>query len=588
MLGIKKRFKKSKKNKIAFSVNSSERTLDIKEKLAQKRKVREARKKLFGFLGISIFFAIIVGTTFGIAGGLKWGLLVGLGVPIAFACYNYPRLALWVFLIYMPFSGTITYWVGDGNALFQLSKDIFYIPGLLGLLQECRLKRLPIVVSRSLMISFGLLIFTSLLTLFFVNGLNQLLPACDSLSEYEKFLRDASGELILDARGIVIKTPCKEAIPFLQGLLGMKVLVGYVPLIFCAYYLIEDKKKLLTLGRLLVILAIICCVLGLAQYWMLKTGRCQGTDHLSGLDLFQPKLDAKCLVGGSLLYSPSQGQIRLPGTFVSPWHWSWFLVGNAGICFTVAFSDTAFFWRNCGLVGMGLVFINAVICGQRLAFAAVPGIIIILLFLTGQITNLKRFIPIGIGLALVSFIGFSFFNPDFIQERIDSFVNRWNNSPPYYFVQEQFNFALINQKGLFGNGLGTATNSTRVFGDVSLVETYQPKLLFEIGWPGLLAFLIFVTHLSYLGFKSYRSVKDKSLRSFASSFWIFMLIIAYFPYWYPLDTDPVAVYYWLFAGVVLKLPFIDKQEQKKLKEEKEREAANKKIPKVAGKNVSVA
>ena len=61
---------------------------------------------------------------------------------------------------------------------------------------------------------------------------------------------------------------------------------------------------------------------------MLKTGRCQGTEGLgvSGIDLFKPNLNAKCLVGGSLLYAPSQGVIRLPGTFVSPWHWAWFLV----------------------------------------------------------------------------------------------------------------------------------------------------------------------------------------------------------------------------------------------------------------------
>jgi len=102
-------------------------------------------------------------------------------------------------------------------------------------------------------------------------------------------------------------------------------------------------------------------------------------------------------------------------------------------------------------------------------------------------------------------------------------------------------------------------------------------LLFEIGWPGLIAFMIFVSHLTILSFKSYRSVKDRALRSFGSSFWVFLLIITYFPYWYPLDTDPVAVYYWLFAGVIFKLPDIDKQEQEKLKARKERASQSKKV-----------
>ncbi|MDJ0730393.1 MAG: hormogonium polysaccharide biosynthesis protein HpsL [Crocosphaera sp.] len=562
-------------------------SVDIKEKLAQKRKARETRRKLMGLIGFSLFFAILVGVPLSFSISPKIGTSMGLLIPLLVVCYNYPRTALWAFLIYMPFSGTITYWIGGGNALFQLSKDGFYIPGLLGLIQYCRRKRQPIVVSKPLLTTLIFLVLCALLTLFFVNGFRQLLPTCDSLSEYEKFLRDANGELILDARGVVITTPCKESIPFAQGILGLKILLGYVPLIFCGYYLVKDKKQLLFLGRLLVVLAIICCGLAFIQYWMLKTGRCKGTDHLIGVDLFKPKLDAKCFIGGSLLYAPSQGQIRLPGTFVSPWHWSWFLVGNAAICFSVAFSDTAFFWRNCGLVGMAMVFINAIICGQRLALAVVPGVIIIMLFLTGKIADIKRFIPIGIGLGVVLFLGFSFLNPDFIQERIDSFVDRWNASPPYLFIQNQFDFAIRNQKGILGWGLGSATNSTRIFGDVALVETYHPKLLFEMGYLGLGAFMIFVTHLCFLTFKAYRSLKDKCLQSFASGFWVFILIISYFPYWYPLDTDPVAVYYWFFAGIIFKLPVIDKEEQAKLKAQKAAEDALKKRVKTRKQTPSV-
>jgi hypothetical protein len=539
--------------------------LNLKDKLAQKRKIRETRRKVFSVLGISFVFAILVGLPLGISLGVKEGIGISVAFPCLLLCYTYPRTALWAFLIYMPFSGTVTYWIGGGNALFQLSKDAFYVPALLALVLECRRRRLPILIPKKLLPTLGILVFCSLLTLFFVNGMQQFLPSCNALSESEKYLRDAAGNLILDANGIIIATPCKNGIPFLQGILGLKVLLGYIPLIFCTYYLISDKKRLLLLGRVLVLLAIICCVLGLAQYWMLKTGRCIGTRNLVGLELYKPTLDAKCLVGGALLYSPQYGQIRLPGTFVSPWHWAWFLVANAAICFATAFSDTSFFWRTAGLAGMGLVFVNAVICGQRLSLALVPAVILVLLILTGQVANLKRFLPAGIGFAVVLFVAFSFFNPTFIQERIDSFVGRWNTAPPYLFLQGQFNYALYNQKGILGAGLGKGTNSTRVFGSVSLVETFHPKLLFEMGFPGLLAFMIFITHLTILSFQSYRSVRDRTLRSFGSSFWVFLVIIGYFPYWYPLDTDPVAVYYWLFAGVLFKLPDIDKQEREKLK-----------------------
>jgi hypothetical protein len=89
-------------------------------------------------------------------------------------------------------------------------------------------------------------------------------------------------------------------------------------------------------------MAIACCVLGLMQYFMLVTGVCAGTDHLSGADLFKATLEAKCFVGGALVYSPSQDIIRLPGTFVSPWHWAWFLIANSALTFASALMTLPF------------------------------------------------------------------------------------------------------------------------------------------------------------------------------------------------------------------------------------------------------
>ena len=368
----------------------------------------------------------------------------------------------------------------------------------------------------------------------------------------------------------------------MQGILGLKVLLGYIPLIFCGYYLIENKKQLIFCSRLHLVLAIACCLLGLLQYSMLSSGRCAGTDHLTGEALFKATLEAKCLVGGSLVYSPSQGMIRLPGTFVSPWHWAWFLIANSALAFISAFCDPALFWRTSGLVGMALILVNAAISGQRIALALVPILIVILAVLTGQVANLKRFIPIGVGLALVLGIVIAN-NPSIVQERIDSFVGRWEASPPTDFVKHQFQWAINEQPGIFGKGLGRATNSTRIFGKTKLVETFHPKLIYEIGYFGLLAFLAVCTRLMMLTFQEYRSIRDKSLRSIGACFWVFVLFISYFPYWYPLDTDPVAIYYWFFAGVIFKLPEIDKQEQDKIKASLEMELQQKRKAKAARK-----
>jgi len=525
--------------------------LSRKERSIQKRKAREARQKLLGLTAFCVFFAVVVGIPIGLMVEPKAGISAALGVPCLVLSCSYPRQAMWALLIYLPFSGTVTYWIGGGNALFQLAKDVFYIPALIGLVLGCRKQGDPILIPKKLMPILGILLGFSLITLLISNGSLQL-----------------SGK--------------ESGIPFLQGILGLKVFIGYVPLVFCSYYLIESKKQLLFCSRLHLVLAIACCVLGLLQYSMLLSGRCAGTDHLTGEGLFKATLDAKCLVGGSLLYSPSQGVIRLPGTFVSPWHWSWFLIANSALTFVSAFCDPSLLWRTAGLGGMALVFVNAAISGQRIALILVPILITILLFLTGQVVNLKRFIPIGVGLGLILGITITN-NPDMAQQRIDSFVDRWEASPPTEFIQHQFEWVINEEPGLFGNGLGRATNSTRTFGETELVETFHPKLIYEVGYFGMLAFLGLCTRLTMLTFQEYRLVKDKNLRSMGACFWVFVLFISYFPYWYPLDTDPVAVYYWFFAGVIFRLPEIDKQEQEKIRVSLEIESNKKQKAKAARK-----
>jgi hypothetical protein len=517
---------------------------------------KKARQKLISLIVFALLFAVVVGTITGLVVNPKIGIIIGIGLPVCVLSYIYPRAALWMFLIYMPFGGTVVYWLGEGNSLVQLIKDVFYIPALIGLIRECQRKRLPIFISKPLIVTLGIIFTLCLIVLFFTNGVEQFSADCSSFSS--AILYDANGNIVLNSLGKPVRRICREGIPLLQGLIGLKVLLGYVPLIFCAYYLIDTRKKLIWFFRIFLMLAIICTTLGLAQYYLLKTGHCVGTRLETGAQLYKATQSAKCLVGGSLLYSPEYGQIRLPGTFVSPWHWTWFLVANAMICFTPAFSETSVFWRTASLIGLGLIEINALICGQRLAFVLVPAVIVLQLILTGQIANLKKFLPIGIAFALILSIGLSFINPEFIQERTDSFVSRWNQASPLSFIIDQFNTVGGDFSRPLGDGLGKGSNASRSFGSVTFIETFHPKLLFEIGYVGLIAFMVFITHLVILTFKAFRSLRDPYLRNIGSSLWVFILIIGYFPYWYPLDTDPVGVYFWLFAGLIFRLQVLDR------------------------------
>lgn len=498
----------------------------------EQRKLKRARAKnrqtiiqySAAVIGVSAIAALVI--------SLLLEPRLGIGAGLAIACLmlsaRFPRYAIYGFIFYLPISGTVTYALG-GSPILQLAKDAIFFPALLAVIVFCHKYQRPLIIPPALktpLIIYGTYLAAVLL---FVNGAQQL---------------SASGEF-----------------PILLGILGLKALVGYLLLITCIFYLIRTKQDLYFLLRCQVLLIIVCCALAFVQYLMLRTGICEGTTG-TGDALFKASLESRCLVGGALLYSPELGQIRLPGTFVAPWQWGWFLISSAFFAFGTAFSDRSPFWRLIGLISMAMVFMMSVLSGQRIALALVPLVVGLLLILTGQILNLKRFLPIGIALALI--LGFAATQyPEVVSQRVESFQSRWNAAPPQSFIAEQFQWAWNNQEGFLGRGLGRATNSARIFGDTVLVETYHSKVLYETGVLGLLLMLVVYTVLVVTTFRAYRSIKDPSLRGYGASMFVFVLFISYFPYYYPLDVDPVNVYYWLAAGIALKLPDIDRQERLK-------------------------
>jgi hypothetical protein len=254
-----------------------------------------------------------------------------------------------------------------------------------------------------------------------------------------------------------------------------------------------------------------------------------------------------------LLYNPNRDLIRLPGTFVSPWQWSWFLVPNAFFTYITSVSDPSRLWRIISRIGMGFVLGAAIISGQRLALVMVPLVFLLLLILTEQ--NKKRLsLTLGVSATLTIILANYL---ELIQHRLDSLVSRWNYSPPQDFVTNQFWWVVQNRLHWLGNGLGTATNAGRRFGKTHLIETFYANVLYEIGPFGLLALLGVVSILVFFAFKAYRSLKTPALSRLGMGILLFLVLISYNTYYYPLNVDPVNVYYWFMAGVLLKLPEIE-------------------------------
>jgi hypothetical protein len=268
-------------------VSEAEAGLSLQERLAAKRKAMLERKAAVNFISMSTMISIVMGLALFAVGGIKGSAGGFVGVLTLMLSFKFPWQALHAFMIYMPFGGTITYATVGNNPLMQLAKDGMFIPALISIYQYCKQRDLTMMIPKMMKTPMMLLLVYCMLVLLFVNGAQQ-------------FAGDKPNEK-----------------PFFMGILGLKVLLGYAPLIPCAYYLMRKKIDVYNFMRITVTVVIICCGLAFVQYMMLKTGRCKGTVG-EGAELFKASLDARCFVGGALLYTPEQGVIRLPGTFVAP------------------------------------------------------------------------------------------------------------------------------------------------------------------------------------------------------------------------------------------------------------------------------
>lgn len=492
---------------------------------------------MFGKQEIFIFVIIVIAIAVSSVCAILLGWLGAIGgFLLVIACaitYHFPRTSLYLFLIYLCFGGTITYLIpgvyqvvgakirfSNIYFIFQFIKDVFYLPVLASILIGSR-QTFKELFNRIKPLFWSIIAFTSicLITFLFVN-----FPAQFNPNSEHKF-------------------------PLLMGIIGLKIWLSYIPLILVGFYLIRNRQDLLKLTRLQVILITICCLLGLVQYFALTTGFCKGSVGLPEPAFHSTSLQARCLFGGSLLYYPPRNLIRLPGTFVAPWQWGWFLISSIFFTFALMQIETKKSWYYLSWFASFLVLTNAVISGQRIALLLVPIFFIILFFITQRKT--KNF---AIKSGVITFLLIISLSFPVVRQAIESFIKRWNYSPPPQFIVKIFNYSVNNFQGFFGSGLGTTASAARKFGDIKLIEVFHGQLIYEMGFLGLISFIVMVSILVFLGWKILNSIQDQSLKNLAICLCIFILFISYNVYYYPLNVDPVNVYFWLLAGILFRLP----------------------------------
>ena len=434
------------------------------------------------------------------------------------------RFLFYGLILCIPFAGTLGYLVGSNFLFTQLALDSGYIAVLALTLIYCRQNHTAFILPPALKIPLGIAFLLALTTFFGANVSQHL---------------STEGEM-----------------PLLMGLLGLKTLFGYIFIIPCVYYLLRDQADLTFLLRLHTAVVLICGALGMAQYSLFRVGVCGVAEGL-GEEAFKAVIRAGCLVGGSFLYLPDEGLIRLPGTFATPLQWELFLISSVFFCVGAASSDRNGYWRWAAGFAILLVWICALLAGQRVGVWAIPIALVIVLGITMERSFLRRSLYGLVGLCVaIALVGI--LNPTVIQTQVSA-IHQWQTAAytgnPFFF---EVGWALDKTNLLLGKGLGRATHSARILGETRLLTAHPAKLIYEMGIPGLVAMVGLYTTVVLATFRAYRLIRSPELSKFALSLWFFVIAFSYVPFPFALESPPTNIYYWLATGIVLRLSTLER------------------------------
>ncbi len=423
-------------------------------------------------------------------------------------------------LAYMPFSGLLIIAFYPHTTVPVLAKDfLFVLPAYLGFIALC--------ASRHIDISFRgapIVLFTMLALLVVGQAFNPQLPN------------------------------------HLVGAIGIKVWLLYIPLYFVGYHLVRDKSDLSRTLGLMSLAALPTIALGIIEAVLVNGGHANVVYRLYGnaASATTQNFAQFDLAGGGSIH-------RVSSTFSFAAQYYAFAVSMIAVSYGWFRSRSAQKPRSLiGKIVWLLAIAAALTSGLRGAIVFVPLLILLItLFERGQLPRL--FVRL-LAPAVVLFAAGSVFHSP-LSNLISNAVKVGRQEFASVFVHG-FNRAF--DLTLTGVGTGADTSASRyafaergTFAGVggTWYESWYVKAALELGIAGLVLTSLTLAAILLRGWHAHRSLRDPGLRAVSAALMAFLVWnLIYSIKGQYMDFDPINIYFWLFAGLLMKLPMLERGE----------------------------
>ena len=345
----------------------------------------------------------------------------------------------------------------------------------------------------------------------------------------------------------------------LVGLIGIKVWLFYIPLFFLGYHLVQNRQQLFRVLGLMSLVAIVPAVIGLVEVILYYTGHAQTVYDAYGAS-------AKPATQGFTTFVLSNGCTirRVPSTF--SFFYQYYLFGAAMVAVSFAW------WRGsrpagkqlwAGGVVFLLIFVAAMFSGVRLGFVVIPLLVAAIILLALRSANRLPWVAVAAGVACLAIAGGTAAGYCGLAAHLTSTTSEETHTLGPKSVSEAVH------KTWLGLGAGSDSTAARyAFPNVQLQtsvgnvqESWYVKTYLELGVFGLAIVLALLGTIVYRASRVHIRLRDPRLKMVSAAIlalmgWvlIYSLKAQYF------DLDPINIYFWLFAGILMGLPRLERRE----------------------------
>jgi hypothetical protein len=337
----------------------------------------------------------------------------------------------------------------------------------------------------------------------------------------------------------------------MMALIGLKVWLFYLPLTFIAHAYLDSTKKLLGLCRLLVVLSFLPTAVSIVQLVM-----AQSFGYQTAMQASYGEVAAQVT---QLFTSWHFGTVvlgRIPSIFTFVTQFFGFSLSVLVPSYIVWRTDTSRRWRLAGFLAFVAAAGATFMSGSRTAFVFTPMIVALIFALDRGLTGLLKGIGSGLLIAWMVLAGLFGIAIMDVYGLVGELFTHYAREVAYGGLIQALQLAPL------GMGTGTNTGAARYAledptGFVG-IENYYAKAVYELGLPGLVIVAGLFAAIIVLGFNVRARARFGELRCCASAFLAFFIVMFFnsFKGWL-VDLDPVNVYYWVFCGLLLKLPALE-------------------------------